>query len=75
MLPGNDYEHILVSFDNKEGKGIHQTYITDDRLVSFLQGSTIHYEEMFCTTSTPVKVIYWGFSKTKGWAERREFSL
>ena len=75
MLPGKDYEHILVSFDDIEGKGIHQTYITDDRLVRFLQGSTIHYEEMFCTTNTPVKVVYWGYSKTQGWLERIELNF
>ena len=75
MLTGNDYEHILVSFDDKEGKGIHQIYITDDRLDRFLQGNTIHYEEMFYTTGTPVKVVYWGFSKTQGWMERVELTI
>ncbi len=75
MLPGKDYDHILVSFDDIEGKGIHQTYITDDRLVQFIQGSNIHYEEMFYTTSTPVKVVYWGYSKSQGWAERIEFNF
>jgi hypothetical protein len=75
MLTGNDYEHILVSFDDKEGKGIHQIYITDDRLDRFLQGNTIHYEEMFYTTETPVKVVYWGFSKTQGWMERVELTI
>ena len=75
MLTGNDYEHILVSFDDKEGKGIHQIYITDDRLDRFLQGNTIHYEEMFYTTETPVKVVYWGFSKTQGWMERIELTI
>ena len=75
MLPGKEYDHILVSFDDIEGKGIHQTYITDDRLVQFLQGKNIHYEEMFFTPNNPVKVVYWGFSKTTGWAERVEFKL
>lgn len=75
MLPGKDYEHILVSFDDIEGKGIHQTYITDDRLIRFLQGSTIHYEEMFCTTNKPVRVVYWGYSNTRGWSERVEEKL
>ncbi len=71
ILPGKDYEHILVSFDDIEGKGIHQTYIADDRLVQFLQGSTIHYEEMFCTPNKPVKVVYWGFSvKQKGTGQK-----
>ena len=75
MLPGKEYDHILVSFDDIEGKGIHQTYITDDRLVQFIQGSNIHYEEMFYTTSTPVKIVYWGYSKSQGWAERIEFNF
>jgi hypothetical protein len=75
MLTGKDYDHILVSFDDIDGKGIHQTYIADDRLIQFIQGNTIHYEEMFCTTNTPVKVVYWGYSNSRGWAERVEITL
>ena len=62
----------FVSFDDMEGKGIHQTYITDDRLVQFLHGNTIHYEEIFLADKNPFKAVYWGFSKKRGWAERVE---
>ena len=73
MLPGDDYESILVSFDDEDGIGIHQTYISDQRLTEFLQdGKTIHYEEMFMTKRTPKRVVYWAISRSDGWAERVE---
>lgn len=76
MLPGNDYKSILVAFDDDTGTGIHQTFISDDRLTQFLDsGKPIHYEEMFVTNSIPTRVVYWGISNTTGWAERVEFSL
>ena len=76
MLPGKDYKSILVAFDDDTGTGIHQTFISDDRLTQFLDsGKPIHYEEMFVTNSIPTRVVYWGISNTTGWAERVEFSL
>lgn len=76
MLPGKDYKSILVAFDDEAGEGVHQTYISDDRLTQFLEtGSPIHYEEMFVTNNPPVRVVYWGISKETGWAERVEFNI
>ncbi len=76
MLPGDDYESVLVAFDDNTGSGIHQTFISDDRLTQFLEtGNPIHYEEMFVTNKEPCKVVYWGVSKSNGWAERVEFDL
>jgi hypothetical protein len=76
MLPGDDYKSILVSFDDDTGTGVHQTYISDDRLAQFLKvGRTIHYEEMFVTSKKPTKVVYWGVSAATGWAERVDFKF
>ena len=71
MLPGDDYENLLVSFDDEDGIGIHQTYINDKRLEDLVRdGKPIHYEEMFMTEKIPVKVVYWAISKSRGWAEK-----
>jgi hypothetical protein len=76
MLPGDDYESILVSFDDEDGIGIHQTYISDQRLTEFLEdGKPIHYEEMFLTKLNPTRVVYWAISKHRGWVERMELQL
>jgi len=76
MLPGKDYKSILVAFDDENGNGVHQTYISDDRLTQFLDtDSPIHYEEMFVTNNPPTRVVYWGISKETGWAERVEFNI
>ncbi|MDB4430183.1 UDP-N-acetylglucosamine-transferase [bacterium] len=76
MLPGNDYTSILVSFDDANGNGVHQTYIKGDSLKQFLKsGKTINYEEMFVTNKKPIKVVYWAISAATGWAERVEFNL
>jgi len=76
MLPSKDYKSILVAFDDENGNGVHQTYISDDRLTQFLDtDSPIHYEEMFVTNNPPTRVVYWGISKETGWAERVEFNI
>jgi len=76
MLPENDYESILVSFDDKNSKGIHQVYIDDQRLQDFISnGTLIHYEEMFFSSKIPYKLIFWGISKERGWAEKFETIL
>lgn len=72
-LPANDYKSILVSFDDEEGKGVLHKYITGKQLKDFMSGkSNIHYEEYFLTDRWPVKVVYWGVSETRGWAEKVE---
>tara|TARA_R110002020_G_scaffold383964_1_gene594623 strand:- start:5034 stop:6302 length:1269 start_codon:yes stop_codon:yes gene_type:complete len=76
LLPGSNYAKILVSFDDKDGIGIHQTYITDQRLQDFLtDGKSIHYEEMFLTDKVPDRVVYWAVDETQGWAERVEIKI
>tara|TARA_R110000803_G_scaffold178291_2_gene240710 strand:- start:321 stop:896 length:576 start_codon:yes stop_codon:yes gene_type:complete len=73
MLPENDYESILVSFDDIDGNGIHQVYIDDQRLHDFISSdTTIRYEEIFHSNIIPYRVVFWGVSKERGWAERVE---
>lgn len=76
MLPANDYESILVAFDDEKGEGINHKYITGEKLKNFIQnGTPIHYEEMFPSERTPKRVVYWGVSKERGWAERVELKI
>ena len=76
MLPGDDYESVLVAFDDENGEGINHNYVKGHRLSNFLtKGDPIHYEEMFLTDKNPSKVVYWGLSKERGWAERVEFKI
>lgn len=73
QLPEEDYSEVLVAFDDHEGKSINSRIIKGQELDSFLkQGKDIHYEEFFLTDKIPYKVVYWGFSKERGWAERYE---
>ena len=75
-FPGDDYQHILVAFDDEEGKSIDSEFIADSRLEYFMKsGNPIHYEKFFLTSKTPKRVVYWAYSKNKGWSERIEISL
>lgn len=73
-FPKNDYDFILVAFDNAEGESIKSIFIDDHRLEEFLtDGKPIHYEQTFMSVLSPVRVVYWAHSKSEGWAERLEF--
>ena len=75
-LPADDYESILVAFDDENGEGIEAESIDGYRLEQFIQnGTPIHYEAMFMTDRDPVRVVFWGFSEQRGWAERVEYAL
>ena len=76
MLPEDDYKSVLVAFDDEDGEGLNHNYIEGHRLSEFLKNDTpIHYEEMFMTHKRPTKVVYWGLSEERGWAERVEFNI
>jgi hypothetical protein len=76
QLPGNDYESILIAFDDEHGIGIHSKTIEGGTLKRFInQGDSIHYEEMFMTDKVPSRMVAWAFSKERGWAERIEIKL
>jgi len=77
-LPEDDYNFILVAFDDKDGIGVESEYIDKDdhRLIDFLKnGKPIHYEKMFLAESPPHRVVYWAHSETRGWVERHEEEL
>jgi len=76
QLPGDDYDSILVAFDDERGLGIESESITGHRLKEFIEGGKpIHYEKMFLTDKTPARLVGWGHSPTRGWAERVEISF
>lgn len=73
QLPADDYSSILVAFDDENGLSLNSKSITGRDLELFLkEGRAIHYEEMFMTDKKPSRVVYWGYSTTRGWAERIE---
>lgn len=76
QLPADDYESILVAFDDENGIGMNSKTITGSDLMDFINvGKPIHYEEMFLTDKKPHRVVFWGFSKERGWAERVEMQI
>jgi len=75
-FPRNNYKHILVAFDDHEGKPIHTKYIDGSKLEHFMTtGTPIHYEEHFLTNEKPGRVVFWGFSEEEGWLERIEHKI
>jgi hypothetical protein len=75
-LPGTDYKHILVAFDDENGKSINNKYITGLDLENFMnKGERIHYEEFFLTDTEPKRVVYWAYSEQRGWCERVEHAI
>ena len=76
MLPENDYDFILIAFDDENGEAIHSDTIKGNRLKRYLyENIPIHYEEMFLTEKNPSRVVYWAHSEKRGWAERHEIEL
>jgi glycosyltransferase involved in cell wall biosynthesis len=72
-LPADDYTSILVAFDDEDGVGMYSTSVEGNDLQRFLNGDgPIHYEQMFMTDKKPTRVVYWGHSDKRGWAERVE---
>lgn len=75
-FPHNDYQHILVAFDDENGLAINHKYITGHQLATFMNtGKEIHYEEMFLTDKKPHRMVVWPYSTERGWCERHEYLL
>jgi len=76
-LPANDYTSILIAFDDENGIGIHSKTIEGHQLQQFLDGNgPIHYEEYFLYfDKEPKRMVAWGYSESRGWAERIEHKL
>ena len=75
-LHADDYDSILVAYDDENGNGIYSKSIDGYELEKFLNNQgPVHYEEMFLTDKEPSRVVYWGYSNKRGWAERVEIKL
>jgi len=75
-FPETDYQHILVAFDDENGVGINQKYITGHDLDNLMKvGISIHYEEMFLTHKKPSRLVLWAYSNQRGWCERIEIKI
>ena len=76
VLNKNDYDYILLAYDDEDGVGIHSEDIKGVRLRNFIENNeTIHFENMFNTDIKPTRAVYWAHSTTRGWAERQEVAL
>ena len=75
-LPANDYNSILIAFDDENGIAVNTKNIEGHQLVLFLQGKPIHYEETFTYfDKEPKRMVAWAYSKDRGWAERIEIKF
>jgi hypothetical protein len=76
-LSENDYKSILIAFDDEDGIGVHSKTIEGLELQNFLNNKTpIHYEEYFqYFDKKPVRMVAWGYSESRGWAERIEHKI
>jgi hypothetical protein len=76
-LPADDYSSILIAFDDENGIGIHSKSIEGFELQNFLNNKgPIHFEEYFnYFDKEPKRMVAWGYSKERGWAERIEHNI
>lgn len=75
-LPANDYNSILIAFDDENGIAVNAKNIEGHQLVLFLQGTPIHYEETFTYfDKEPKRMVAWAYSNDRGWAERIEIKF
>lgn len=71
-----DYQSVLIAFDDEDGLPIDTRVIEGNDLKMFLEtDKPIHYEAMFMTEKKPSRVVYWGYSPDRGWAERVETKI
>jgi Glycosyltransferase (GlcNAc) len=74
-FPKNDYEHILVAFDDVNGISLNSKFISGQQLKEFMEtGNNIHYEEYFLSVKRPARVVFWGMSTEHGWCDRKEYA-
>ena len=75
MFAETDYTFMIIAFDDETGTGINTKRIEGHEIQKFNNGENIHYEEFFLSHIKPVRLVFWAFSKSKGWAERIETKL
>lgn len=74
-FPRNDYEYILVAFDGEDKDGKRFAVKSYHKGMEDFVNGRIHYEEYFTSKEKVKWVVYWGFSKSAGWAERIEHNI
>jgi hypothetical protein len=76
-LPANDYNSILIAFDDENGIGVHSRSIEGIELQNFLNNSEpIHFESYFdYFDKEPKRMVAWAYSNERGWAERIEIKF
>ena len=72
-FPRDDYDGILLAFDDDKYGNLHSEWINDIRLERFInENQPIHFEKTYWGNKLPSKVIYWAHTKDGEWAERIE---
>ena len=77
-FPNNDYEFILMAFDDENGLAIHSRNLSKEFLQANFYSSGNGYfdfEEMFLTSKKPSRLVLWGYSNQRGWCERIEIKI
>jgi hypothetical protein len=76
-LPADDYNSILIAFDDENGIGVHSRSIEGIELQNFLNNNKpIHFEVYFdYFDKEPKRMVAWGYSNIRGWAERIEHKI
>lgn len=76
VLNQNDYDYILIAYDDEDGIGIHSSEVRGKQLQDFIKnGKPVHFENMFNTEIKPARVVYWAHSPERGFSEREEIKL
>ena len=76
QLPGNNYDSILVAFDDENGIGINSKSLDAYQIKDFMtKGTPIHYEEMFLTEKYPSRIVFWAYNNRSGWSDRVEMKI
>ena len=73
----DDYAYWVVAFDDENGNNIQREDLGENEVREIMarKGSWHHMERFFLTDKKPAKWVIWGYSKSKGWAERIEHTI
>lgn len=77
-FPRDDYQRILVAFDDKAGNGMNFRDIDPykgPKPFRWDEHNRIHYAEYFAVEEWPVRVVYWAQRQNGEWAERVETKI
>lgn len=74
-FPYDDYEFIHMAFDDEQGKPIYARSLDKEFVKNALARGYFDFEEMFLIDKKPARLVLWGYSNERGWAERKEQKL